>query len=226
LWKYALANIERANQTVQELIDLAITATGRDDIGPGTRLVQDLGLVGDDMDEFLGKVIERYGTDFSNFRWHRHFPDEYTAPFLLIGRLFRRIFRLPQVEFDPITVSQLARAVALGHWEYGEPPPEKETHRVKPWAHPVAYGHAMAPMLLLMLAGALYSFLQGNAAWPLLFYALVGIVCLAPVAGLGLSIRLYVADPPHRAPTIFLIAVNSLFLALVLFVVGGTALGY
>lgn len=220
-----MANTERAKQTVRELIDLAKRATGRDDIDARSRLVQDLGLIGDDVDEFLEAIVERYGTDFSNFHWHRHFPDEYTAPFFLIGCLFRRIFRLPQVEFEPVTLSQLASAVALGRWEYEEPPPESEVPNVKPWSHPVAYGLTMAPMFLFMLAGVLYSTLQGSTAWPFLFYPIVGISCLSPVAGLGLSIRLYIADPPHRAPTTFLIAVHSLFLALILLAAGTAALG-
>lgn len=222
-----MENGAREDIVLAELIEAAQAQTGCTDIGPETRLVQDLNLIGDDMDEFLEGVIERYGADFSGFVWHRHYPDEYTAPYFLAGRFFRRIFHFPPVEYEPITLSRLAGAVTRGQWEYGISPPEPEIPTVNPWLHTAAYILAPVIFVSLGLMAVLYdSSSMGEMLSAPLFYLLAVIVCLSPVAGLSLNIRLYITDPPHRAPTLFMIIVHSLFLALVLFVAGATALGF
>jgi hypothetical protein len=215
------------SEILQGIIDLARDVSAEDNIAPETRLVQDLRLIGDDMDEFLEAIVERYGTDFSAFVWHRHYPDEYSAPYFLVGRFFRYLFRLPQVEYEPITIGQIAKAVTHGRWEYDHPLPEERTPSVSPWLHTVAYGLTVAPILLSILAAMFLDSDNESALWSTtVFYLLIAIVSLSPAAGLSISIRLYITDPPHRAPTLFLMIVHSLFLALVLFVFGATVLGY
>lgn len=214
------------HEILQEIIDLAKDISAEDGITPETRLVQDLRLIGDDMDELLEAVVERYGTDFSEFVWHRHYPDEYSAPYFLVGRLFRYLFRLPQVEYDPITICRIAEAAMRGRWEYEYPMPEEETPPVGIWNHSVAYGLAVAPILLSILAAMIHGFGDESGVWPTtLFYLWMAAVSLSPAAGLIISIRLYIADPPHRAPTLFLIVANSFFLVLVLLGIGTAVSG-
>ena len=215
------------SEILQGIIDLARDVSAEDNIVPETRLVQDLRLIGDDMDEFLEAIVERYGTDFSAFVWHRHYPDEYSAPYFLVGRLFRYLFRLPQVEYEPITIGQITKPATRGRWEYDQPLPEEGTPSVSPGLHTVAYGLAVAPILLSILEAMFHDSDNESTLWSTtLFYLLIAIVSLSPAAGLSISIRLYITDPPHRAPTLFLMIVHTLFLALVLFVFGATALGY
>ena len=51
------------------------------------RLERDLGLTGDDADEFFDRVHECFGTDFTKLleRWTQHFDPEGLSPWLLIG---------------------------------------------------------------------------------------------------------------------------------------------
>ena len=44
-----------------------------------TRLLEDLGLVGDDAEEYLLAFAKKFGVDLSDLEFDRYFPDEATA---------------------------------------------------------------------------------------------------------------------------------------------------
>lgn len=81
-------------------------------IDDATCLYHDLGMAGDDADEFLMAVHTEFGTSFNGLRFELHFPDEGDAFFYqLAGILGYRSRR-----FRPCTVGHLIAVIERGHW--------------------------------------------------------------------------------------------------------------
>lgn len=72
-----------ASKVVDDLVEKL--GKPRDCISLSDRLAQDLGLDGDDADEFFHRLQERFGTDFTKLHqsWNQHFyPEGLSATFL------------------------------------------------------------------------------------------------------------------------------------------------
>jgi len=69
--------VSEANDDVlAEIIELARCQTGATTITANTRLYSDLGMTGDDAQEFMTAFAVKYDVDMSEFVWLRYFDDE------------------------------------------------------------------------------------------------------------------------------------------------------
>lgn len=91
-----------------------VSAVQAQEIGPSTRLREDLNLVGDDVDDLFLELQEQFHTDWSDLDFHRYFKEE---PHLLWPILF--LYRgLVHGKWGngTITVEHLIRVVESGKW--------------------------------------------------------------------------------------------------------------
>jgi len=69
--------VSEANDDVlAEIIELAGSQTGAKTITASTRLYSDLGMTGDDAQEFMTAFAVKYDVDMESFVWLRYFDDE------------------------------------------------------------------------------------------------------------------------------------------------------
>jgi acyl carrier protein len=92
---------------------VARTAAVRpEQLTPDTRLLQDIGVDGDDGWELIAALGEQFGVDLSPFRPDLHFGPEGDGFVLWL----RRLLRLEPSRFVPITVGDLVAAARSGRW--------------------------------------------------------------------------------------------------------------
>lgn len=89
-------------------------SVGVDKLKPVTSLFVDLGVDGDDADEFMQAFSRQFGVDISEFNFSQHFgPEAGCNP---IVSLFRSVLRhTPQV--TPITIEDLVEAAQSKKWK-------------------------------------------------------------------------------------------------------------
>jgi hypothetical protein len=92
-----------------QIIDFAAHETGvrANNVAIGTRLLQDLGMDGDDAVEFFNLFSDKFNVDLSRLlqHWHHHFGPE--------GILHGLPFRGPEIE---ITIQDLLDSAIAGRW--------------------------------------------------------------------------------------------------------------
>ncbi len=76
-----------------------------------TRLVEDLGLIGDDADEFMGNFSNAFSVKSGDFEFDNYFPPEGFNLVGMIGALFSK-----GNDAKPITLGMLEHAIELGLW--------------------------------------------------------------------------------------------------------------
>ncbi len=76
-----------------------------------TELFHRLGIAGDDAAELIDDVHERFGTDFSGFRFDDFFPNEADA----LGSHVARVLGV-RSQKKPLTPGHLAQVVEKGRW--------------------------------------------------------------------------------------------------------------
>ncbi|MGS1028940.1 DUF1493 family protein [Burkholderia glumae] len=100
----------------------AIEAFVRAEVGLGpskpltrdTRLWEDLGMTGDDANDFMGYFFERFQIDPGDFDFHRYFLMEGEGG---LYSLFRRwVLRKPKTRREPITLGMLHLAALDRKW--------------------------------------------------------------------------------------------------------------
>lgn len=67
---------EADDDVLAEIIELARSQTGAKTITANTRLYSDLGMTGDDAQEFMTAFAVKYDVDMESFIWLRYFDDE------------------------------------------------------------------------------------------------------------------------------------------------------
>ncbi len=110
-----------SNTLSDEVIDFLSRrqAVPRERLTLETHLREDLGMEGDDASEFLEDFSKRFGVDFSEFNFDRHFGPEvaFNPVLLFIGFVFKRPSRLhPDLGKYPITVKHLILIAENKHW--------------------------------------------------------------------------------------------------------------
>ena len=80
---------------------------------PGVRLLQDLGVDGDDGTEFITAFAQEFGVDLAEFRPDRHFGPE--AAWNPLSALWRALAG-SDAELVPITLADLQAAILSGTW--------------------------------------------------------------------------------------------------------------
>lgn len=74
---------EAGDTILGEIIDLARDQTGAKSITANTRLYADLGMTGDDAEEFMTAFAVKYDVDMGSMVWLRHFDNESSMADLL-----------------------------------------------------------------------------------------------------------------------------------------------
>ena len=87
-------------------------------ISRNTKLVEDLGLIGDDADDFMGKFSQLFSVGGGDFRFDDYFPPEGFDLVGLIGGIFTEKRENPK--FAPLTLGMLEHAAKLGVWDTGK----------------------------------------------------------------------------------------------------------
>ena len=79
-----------------------------------SRLYQDFGIAGDDIGDILQKIVDRWGTDFSDFSGEKYSPTEQQIgnPFRMIESFFTDVGN----QYRELTVGRLADAIVVGKW--------------------------------------------------------------------------------------------------------------
>ena len=104
--------------TLDEIVEFARQTTSfAGHLEANTELERDLGVYGDDMDEFLGAYARRFDVDMSSYLWYFHTGEEGLN---LPGALF---FRPPsaRVKQIPITLRILHEGAQRGRWSVEYP---------------------------------------------------------------------------------------------------------
>jgi hypothetical protein len=82
-----------------------------------TTALQDLGVYGDDMDDFMRKFADRFDVDLSGYRWYFHTGEEGFNPIWFFIRPPNRL-----VEEIPITLAVLLESARRKLWAIEYPP--------------------------------------------------------------------------------------------------------
>ena len=101
---------------LREITALVARVSGarREEIVPGTRLAEDLGIDGDDADELVGAYARRFAVDLAGFEFSRYFGEE---PNLMeLAHWVRDLWRGDARPRRPLTVAMLVAAAERGRW--------------------------------------------------------------------------------------------------------------
>ena len=79
-----------------------------------TRLLEDLGMDGDDAVEFFEKYEVMFEVDLTKIKWARHFGPEGFNPFVFFLPSFWKSLR----EHCPVTIGDLVISARAGKWVY------------------------------------------------------------------------------------------------------------
>lgn len=101
-----------------DLVALLSEFSCRRPISMDNRLVQDLGIGGDDADELLETIHEKFGTSFTDLEFRDYFPNDHE----MLGERWFRLLGF-QDNRKPLRVRHLLQVVQCGAWF--EPPAEQ-----------------------------------------------------------------------------------------------------
>jgi len=80
----------------------------------GTRIANDLGIDGDDADEFFAKFSTKFQVDMAGFVFSEFFQTE--AGFNPFAYLWHRLRGSPQLSQKDVTIGELIASAAVGKW--------------------------------------------------------------------------------------------------------------
>ncbi|HEV3426846.1 MAG TPA: DUF1493 family protein [Paraburkholderia sp.] len=88
-------------------------------LNPFDILEDDLGVTGDDADDFMGAFSRRFNVESGDFDFHRYFEMEGLSvwPFSIFTNWLHKRWGIKKYEREPLTLAMLQRAIDLGVWE-------------------------------------------------------------------------------------------------------------
>ena len=92
------------------------TGTGLERIDPSTRLDEDLGLFGGEVDDLVRDLAKVFRIDIREYRWHYHADEEQRTPLSWI--LAPRQRRVPRI---PLRTRDLVESARRGSWSIAYP---------------------------------------------------------------------------------------------------------
>ena len=90
------------------------TGFSEDKTSMKTRLYHDIGLDGDEAEEFIKAFAEAFNVDMKGFEFYRYFNKEGLDSLALLGSLFKS--KQDQKPLDEITVEMLEQAALRKRW--------------------------------------------------------------------------------------------------------------
>jgi hypothetical protein len=106
-------------QLEKKIIELIETEFWESNLNSDSDIFSQVGIDGDDCDEFLQKFSEKYGVDMSDFLWYFHYQDEASITFNLGSRFFKTPNQ--RVQEIPITPKMLAEFATTKKWKINYP---------------------------------------------------------------------------------------------------------
>jgi acyl carrier protein len=146
---------ERGMAALEEIYALISEITGVDaaKLHPGTDLYADLGVDGDDFDEFVQEFEQRFAVDMSAFLWYFHHGDEGFPGMgaLLFKPPYARVLRIP------VTPELLLASANAGRWLADYLEHELPRYRLDMLVNQILLGvfaaGVLAPAILGLLSG-------------------------------------------------------------------------
>lgn len=115
------------NQLEKEIIELIETEFWESDLNSDSNVFSQVGIDGDDCDDFLHEYSEKYGVDMSEFLWYFHYEEEASLTFNFGSQFFKTPHqRVPEI---PITPKMLAEFATTKKWEINYPEHKLPKHR-------------------------------------------------------------------------------------------------
>ena len=95
------------------------TGIGLDRIQPSTRLGEDLGVSGDDMDHLVKDLSKVFNVDVREYRWHYHTDAEgFTPLWWMVTPWWKKVSRIP------VSTEDLVESARRGSWSIAYPDAE------------------------------------------------------------------------------------------------------
>lgn len=113
--------------TEQEIIDFIKNEFWETKLTSDSDVFSEVGIDGDDCDEFLLKYAEKYNVDMSNFLWYFHYQEEGSLSFNIGSLLSKNPHQ--RVKEIPITPKMLAEFANNKKWEIDYPEHKLPSYR-------------------------------------------------------------------------------------------------
>lgn len=97
-------------EEIKDFILLKQIVDKRETLTYKTKISQDLGLEGDEADQFLDAFSKKFNVDFSDFNFKKYFVEEGWDPI----RFF--IYTTGIIKLKPITLRDLEKSAEIGKW--------------------------------------------------------------------------------------------------------------
>lgn len=135
-------------QLEKEIIELIETEFWESNLNSDSDIFSQVGIDGDDCDEFLQKFSEKYGVDMSDFLWYFHYQDEASITFNLGSRFFKTPNQ--RVQEIPITPKMLAEFATTKKWKINYPEHKVPKQRFDMYINWVFFLISMSFVIFLM----------------------------------------------------------------------------
>jgi hypothetical protein len=185
-----------ADDVLAEIIESAKAFTGAKTVTPQTRLYADLGMDGDDADEFLMAFETEYGVDMTPMVWQRFFSDEPTMTDMLTPAIvlassvlspsFAVRWQAARLAEREVTIAHLAN---VAHSKLWRDPSETSARQHKSSGLSLIFSSiALLIMALFIVLGVIviYAFLAGEMGERRVL-ALVGLAAMSIVLPVHLA---------------------------------------
>jgi hypothetical protein len=110
---------QEVSAELKEFIRKEIGLSPENPLNPSDTLEDDLGVTGDDADDFMGAFSKRFNVEPGDFDFHRYFEMEGFSvwPFSILTNWLHQRWSIKKYDHrEPVTVGMLQRAIDLGIW--------------------------------------------------------------------------------------------------------------
>lgn len=111
---------QEVSAELEAFIRKEIGLSSKKPINPSSTLEDDLGVTGDDADDFMGAFSKHFNVEPGNFDFHRYFEMEGFSvwPFSIFTNWLHKRWGIKKYDQrEPLTVGMLQRAIELGIWD-------------------------------------------------------------------------------------------------------------
>lgn len=111
---------QEVSAELEAFIRKEIGLSPRKPLNPTDTLEDDLGVTGDDADNFMGAFSKRFNVGPGDFDFHRYFEIEGFSvwPFCMFANWLHRQWGIKKYDQrEPLTLAMLQRAIDLGIWD-------------------------------------------------------------------------------------------------------------
>lgn len=111
---------QEVSAELEAFIRKEVGLSPKESLNPTDTLEDDLGVTGDDADNFMGAFSKRFNVEPGDFDFHRYFEMEGLSvwPFSIFTNWLHRQWGIKKYDQrEPLTLAMLQRAIELGVWD-------------------------------------------------------------------------------------------------------------